>query len=82
MRKISNALLTLLAYGTACLAGVVVRGAFFWVLFFWPSWCMEVDILLLWGWIGMPIGLVGAVACVLWGTGRLGRNLASWPVRR
>ena len=67
---------TTVAYGIAGALGIALGALFFYVVFFLPSWFMKEDILLLWGWVGTPVGLIGGVAIFLTATKRGGRYLA------
>ena len=68
----------ILAYGIAALLGVLAGGVFFYVVFSFPIWIYgKPDILIVWGWFGVPIGFLGGTALFLWITLRLGRRLSS-----
>jgi H+/Cl- antiporter ClcA len=67
---------TVSAYLVAAALGAAVGALFFYVVFFFPSWFMKEDILLLWGWVGTPMGIVGGVAIFLMVAKRLGNWLA------
>jgi|GEM_PF-6451006 len=79
-----NVLLTILgttfAYLSAGALGIALGGVLFYVVFFFPSWFMDKDILLLWGWFGTPLGFVGGVAIFLTVLKHLGRYLA-WRLK-
>jgi hypothetical protein len=51
-----------IGYLVAAAIGFAVGGAVFYVVFFFPSWFMGEDILLAWGWVGTPLGLLVGVA--------------------
>jgi hypothetical protein len=66
----------LVAYLLAAMLGAMLGGMFFYVAFFFPTWFMRADLLLLWGWFGTPIGVVGGTALFLATTQRSGAHLA------
>ena len=67
---------TTVCYGIAGALGIALGALFFYVVFFFPSWFTKEDILLLWGWIGTPVGFIGGVAIFLATTKRGGRYFA------
>jgi len=67
---------TTVAYVIAGALGIALGALFFYLLFFLPSWFMKENVLLLWGWVGTPVGLFGGVAIFLTALKRGGRYLA------
>ena len=73
---ISRILGTTVAYVIAGALGIALGALFFYVVFFFPSWFMKENVLLLWGWVGTPVGFIGGVAIFLAVMKRGGRYLA------
>lgn len=51
-------LVSFLKATAAVVAGLAAGSGVFYVVFFAPSWFVDYDILLGWGWIGVPLGFV------------------------
>jgi len=72
------ALIKILAYGIAAFIGTILGCAFGYAFFWFPVWLYgKPDILIIWGWFGLPIGFVGGVALFTNVTIHLGRRLAA-----
>ena len=58
----SGVLIKVLAFGIAAIIGAAIGCAFFYVVFSFPIWLYgKPDILIVWGWFGVPIGFAGGV---------------------
>jgi hypothetical protein len=66
-----------LAYSLSGALGACVGAAVFYVLFFFPTWIWNPDVMLLWGWFGTPLGAVCGVICFVRITDVLGRKLVN-----
>ena len=73
--EVQTSAVSVLAYSLSAVLGACVGAAVFYVLFFFPTWIWNPDVMLLWGWFGTPLGVVAGLACFVRVTRVLGRKL-------